>query len=209
MKHTFRLRLLLLLALMAAGIAIVSAQNAAQVLDKAVTKVRKASSVNCGFRIESKGSAALSGTFESSAGKFRLKTPAGTTWYDGRDMWTSNPRTKEITVVKPSDAEVSEVNPFAYLDSWKSKYVVGFSRRKDAARHLVVINPKDRNSDIKAVEIAVNKKTYLPERFIIRDRNDNVSTVYINTLTLTAKNAASLFECPVGSMSDYEVVDLR
>lgn len=186
-----------------------SAQTAAQTLDKAVAKLRKARSVNCSFRIETEGSAGITGTFESSGGKFRLRTPVGTTWYDGRDMWTSNPRSREITVVNPSVSELSEVNPFAYLDSWKSKYRAGYSRRKDDARYLVVINPRDRNSDIKAVEIALNRKTLLPERFIIRDRSDRVSTVYVNSLTLTAANAASTFTCPVSSMSDYEVVDLR
>lgn len=213
MKKVFSIKLLIALLLFMSADAVACAKNNPQgpaaVLDKAVTKLRKASSVNCSFRIESKGASDISGTFESSGGKFRLKTPVGTTWYNGRDMWTSNPRTREITVVNPSAAEVSEVNPFAYLDSWKSKFVVGFSKREDASRHLVVINPKDKASDIKAVEIAVNRKTFLPERFIIRDRNDHVTTVYVNSLTLRARNAESLFSCPVSSMGDYELVDLR
>lgn len=185
-----------------------NAQSAASVLDKAVAKLSKASSVNCSFSVSGDGGS-TSGSFRSSGSKFQLKTPAGTTWFDGRNMWTSNSRTKEITLVNPSQQEVNEINPFAYLNSYKSKYITGFSKRKDNNRYLVLINPRDKKDPIKAVEIAINKKTFLPERFIIRDRNNKVSTVYVKSLSITNKNPASDFICPVSSMSDYELIDLR
>lgn len=124
-------------------------------------------------------------------------------------MWTANPASKEITLVEPTQQEVRESNPFSYLDGYKATYNIYFSRRKDSARHLVLLNPKAKNSDIKAVEIAVNKKTYLPERFIIRDRNDRVTTIEITSLKLTGKSPDATFVCPVKQMGDYEVVDLR
>lgn len=184
------------------------AQNAAEVLDKAVANITKASSVNCSFKIES-ADGKLNGTFKSSGKKFKLETPVSTTWYDGKDMWTSNPRSKQITLVKPDSQEINEVNPFAYLNSYKGKYKVFFSKHKDNNRYLVLLNPKNTKDEIKAVEIAINKKTYLPERFIIRDRYDKVTTLYVNSLTLTSANPPATFVCPVESMKDYEVVDLR
>lgn len=203
-----KLRISVLLTLLLCFVGVSAAQNPAQVLDKTVGKLNGATSVNCKFRIQSSGNN-INGTFKSSGRKFHLDTPVSKTWYDGKDMWTTNTQTKEITLVNPSAQEVKEVNPFAYMNSYKSKYVVGFSKRRDNDRYLVVLNPKQKNDDIKAVEIAVNKKTMLPERFIIRDRNDQVTTVYIDALSLTANNDASGFKCPVGSFSDYEIVDLR
>lgn len=185
-----------------------SAQTASSVMDKAVGKLKGASSVNCKFKIDGSGNS-VNGTFKSSGRKFVLDTPIAKTWYDGNNMWTSNSQSKEITLVNPSQQEVNEVNPFAYMDSYKSKYTVAFSKRKDATRHLVLLNPKNKKDDIKAVEIAINKKTMLPERFIIRDKRDKVTTVYINALSLKTNNPASIFQCPVASYKDYEVVDLR
>lgn len=182
--------------------------SASRILDKAVAKLSKASSVNCKFRI-SADNQNLNGSFKSTGRKFHLDTPVSTTWYDGKNMWTSNPKTKEITLVNPNSQEINEVNPFAYLSSYKHRFITGMSKRRDNDRYLVLLNPRDRKDQIKAIEVAVNKKTFLPERFIIRDRNDKVTTVYVNALSLSTKNADSQFVCPVNSMSDYEFVDLR
>lgn len=184
------------------------AEKPGVILDKTVAKLNNATSVNCKFRIVSSGNK-INGVFKSTGKKFHLDTPVAKTWYDGKNMWTSNPRSKEITLVNPSAQEVNEVNPFAYMNSYKSKYNVGYSRRTDDARHLIVLNPKGKNDDIKAVEIAVNKKTLLPERFIIRDRNDHITTVYIEALVTDTNNGGNTFVCPVSSYGDYEIVDLR
>lgn len=196
------------LAALICTISAFAAETPAQVLDKAVAKLRNAKSVNCSFRVVSNGND-VNGSFKSTGGKFNLATPGSTTWFDGTSMWTANNSTKEITLVNPSESEIRETNPFAYLDGYKSQYKLFFSRRKDDGRYLVLLNPRSSKSEIKAIEVAVNKKTYLPERFIIRDRNDHVSTVYIRSLSLTGSNTASTFVCPVSTMSDFELVDLR
>lgn len=203
-----RFRILAAFAAVLCALASFGAETPAQVLDKAVSKMRKAKSVNCSFRLEGNGNN-VKGTFRSSGGKFNLATPVSTTWFDGKNMWTANNSTKEITLVNPSASEIKETNPFAYLDGYKAQYVLFFSKRKDAGRYLVLLNPRSSESEVKAIEVAVNRKTYLPERFIIRDRNDKVTTLYVESLTLTAGNPSSTFVCPVGSMKDFELVDLR
>lgn len=179
----------------------------AEVLSKSVAKINNAASIDCKFAL-SGSNGSLNGSLSAHGRKFRLTTPAGSTWYDGTNMWTANPKSKEITLVNPTESEVNESNPFAYLSSYKSQYNLFFSKRKDNGRYLVLLNPKKKNADIKAVEVAVNKKTFLPERFIIRDRNDNVTTVTVQSLSLKSSGAGS-FTCPVQSMSDYELIDLR
>lgn len=186
------------------------AESPDQVLNKTVSKIRNASDINCKFRIEGDGQK-INGAFKSSGKKFILDTPAGKTWYDGESMYTTNPRTREVTVVRPTVQEVAEVNPFSYLNSYKSDYVMGFSKRKDGTRYLVVLNPKDvKKAGIKAVEVAVNKKTFLPERFIIRDTNDRITTVTVEALSLSKEgNKSETFAFPAASFKDYETVDLR
>lgn len=201
-------RLMALLVALLCLNAVAFAQSSAEILDKAISRLSKASSVNCSFAI-SGASGKFSGDFKSSGNKFTMSTPYGKTWYDGEKMWTSNPKTREITLVNPSSDEISEANPFAYLKGYKGKYKTGLSRRKDDNCFLVLINPKSGNENFKSVEIAVNKKTYLPERFIIRDNNDHITTVNVRSLSLKNKNAATEFICPVASMSDYELIDLR
>lgn len=186
----------------------IHAESPAEILGKAATKLTNATGANCTFKI-SGNEINLGGTFKSSRNKFCLQTSASTTWYDGEKMWTANHSSKEITLVNPTTEELNEVNPFAYIQSYNSKYRIYLSKRKDSSRHLVLLNPRNSKDQIKAIEIAINKKTYLPERFIIRDKNDNRTTIYVNSLSLTSKNSSSDFVCPVKAMSDYELIDLR
>ena len=199
--------LLVVVALCSGGL--MQAQRAQAILDKATAKIGSGSSVNCSFSITGDGGS-VKGSFKSSGQKFQLATPIATTWYDGKSMWTSNAKTKEITLVNPTVAEVNEVNPFSYLHNYKSTYKAYFSRKKNAKCHLIVLNSRNPGScDIKAIEIAINKNTFLPEHFIVRDSSDKVVTVNISQLSLSAKNVASTFVCPVSSMKDYELIDLR
>lgn len=183
-------------------------QSAPAILEKTVGKVAGAGSISCDFTISSsEGSGSAS--FVSSGRKFRLKAPGATTWFDGKNMWTANERTHEVTLVEPSAQELKESNPFEYLSSYKSDYNVYFSKRKEAKYHLILLNPKRKGGEIKAVEIDINKSTMLPEKFIIRDRNDKITKVSISSLSLKKDAGKESFKCPVESMPDYEVIDLR
>lgn len=184
------------------------AQTSSEVLDKAVSVLTKSSGLSCSFKIDSR-EGDIKGNFKSAGNKFKLETQMGTTWFDGIDMWTLNPRSKQITLVKPTKSEINEINPFSYMNSYKNAYRSGFSKRKDNNRFLVVLNPKNTKDNIKAVEIAINKKTFLPERFIIRDKNDQVTTLYINSLNINSSFPASSFVCPVQDYKEFELVDLR
>lgn len=185
-----------------------AAESATQILDHAVAKIKKASSVDCRFSIKSDNQS-VAGSLNMADNKFKLESPYATTWFDGLKMWTANPKTKEITLVNPTDRELKESNPLQYLQGYKHDYNVFFSKRKDTRRYLVLLNPKTKNSDIKAVEIALNKITLLPERLIIRDKNDKRTTVIISAMKVESKVDPNKYVCPVQSMTDYEVIDLR
>ncbi len=203
-----RIRIFITILLTLFALPAFCAETAGQVLNKAVTKLKNSASIECAFSV-SGNRQRVSGSLLNSGSKFKLQTQVGTTWFDGHNMWTANNSSKEITLVVPTQQELRESNPFSYFDSYKSAYNVYFSRRKDNKRHLVLLNPKNKGSEIKAVEIAINKNSYLPERFIIRDRNDRVTTIEVTSLKLKAKQPASTFTCPVDRMKDYEVIDLR
>lgn len=185
-----------------------AADSPETVLSKSIGILKKAKAIECNFRLSGNGTN-VSGSLLTSGSKFKLASSAGTTWFDGSNMWTSNDSSREITLVTPTAEEVSESNPFAYLNSYTSKFKAFFSKRQDVNRYLVLLNPKKNNTEIKAIEVAINKKTYLPERFIIRDSNDRVTTIEIKSVNLKASAKSGDFVCPVSSMNGYELVDLR
>lgn len=183
------------------------AQAPGDVIDKAASKLSAAKSIDCNFNISSNGNT-ISGSLVTSGKQFRIKTPQSSTWYDGKEMWTSNNKTKEITLVNPTSQELSETNPFSYLNTYKTDYTTSFSNRKDSRSYILVLTPKGKKSQVKSVEIAINKKTYLPEHFIIKDRNNTITKINITKLALK-KTTNESFKCPVNTMKDYELIDLR
>lgn len=156
-----KISFVLLLALGLISFAVSAQESASGILDKAVAKINKNSSAECKFTVKS-GNQSLNGSLSVAGKKFKLSTPQGTTWYDGQSMWTANPSSKEITLVNPSAQEVRESNPFEYLNTYKSQYKVFFSKYKSNDSYLIVLNPKAAKSDIKAVQIDIDKKTLLP-----------------------------------------------
>lgn len=101
------------------------AQTPVEVLDKAVNKINAAGSIDCKFTLTG-DNGSVNGSLAAQGRKFRMTTPLGSSWYDGVNLWSSNPKTKEITLVNPSENEVREANPFSYLTSYKSEFRLFF-----------------------------------------------------------------------------------
>ena len=163
-----------------------------EVMQQMVGKIKGAKGITGNFRVSGdQGSAAGSFKFDGTrtyieSGQF------GKQWFDGKTLWTLNPNT-----------------PLIYLNGYNSTYRLFFSKRKEAGKYLVLLNPKNKNADIKAIEVAIDTKTLLPERFIVRTNEDIRSTVYITNLNLNGKLPQSTFTFPAAKYKDYEIVDIR
>ena len=114
-----------------------------------------------------------------------------------------------MTVSTPEPVDIADANPLMYLNGYNSTYRLFFSKRKEAGKYLVLLNPRNKNADIKAIEVAINTKTLLPERFIVRTNDDQRSTVYVTNLNLNGKLPAGTFTFPAAKYKDYEIVDIR
>lgn len=183
----------------------------AEVMHKAVKKIGNSNGITGTYTISGSGNQINStGNFKFNNRKsFIDMAGGGKVWYDGKDMWTLNPKTKEITVTSPDDDEIGEINPLTYILNYTDNYNLFFSKRKESGKYLVLLNPKDKNSDIKAIEIGVNSNTYIPEHVIIRDKKDNRITVGLSNLNYNVKIKDSDFKFPVRDFKEYEVIDLR
>lgn len=185
-----------------------ASETASQILDKTIKILNNSNGIKSEFEIFNSGNSALRGTFSSSSQKFKIETPISTTWYDGKNMWTSNSRSKQITLFTPTLSEINEVNPFAYINSYNSKFNSSLISGNGNS-YIVRLIPKSKKENIKSVEISINKKTYLPEKFVVIDKNSSKTTVSVTGLKIKVTLPSSTFVCPVSTMKGYELVDLR
>lgn len=180
----------------------------AEVLQKTVAKLDAAPGISAKFTVKG-DQGSLRGTVLTDGNRTYMEFPQqGRQWFDGQTMWTLNHNTKEVTVTNPEAAELRDANPLLYLKGYNTQYRLFFSRRKEADRYLVLLNPRGK-SNVKAIEVAVNSRTFLPERIIVRTQDDQRSTVNISQMNLNKKLAATDFKFPAAQYKDYEIVDLR
>ncbi|MCM1369484.1 MAG: outer membrane lipoprotein carrier protein LolA [Candidatus Amulumruptor caecigallinarius] len=203
MKRFFAFILVLL-----SGAIICNAVSPEVEFKNALSKIRNSKSVSCKFRTSANGGN-VSGSLEFMGKKFKLVSPIGTTWYDGHTMWTENTSTKEVTAVIPTADELIETNPVGFIDSSASDFRFFYSKRKEKDVTLILLNPKKSGSSVKAVEVALSKKTGLPVRIIVRDSNDRRVTVNVTDIKLGKALPGSYFKCPESVMKNNEFVDLR
>ena len=113
LNNIFKFGLLLAL-LVIAPLNAFSATTAADVMKQASDKLRTAKGVTCKFTLSS-NQGKMAGTLKSAGAKFALTTPASSTWFNGKNMWTYNSSSKESTIVAPTESEIREVNPLEYI----------------------------------------------------------------------------------------------
>lgn len=179
-----------------------------EVLRKTVSKLDAASGIELTFRAESDQGTASGTIWMDGTRSYMNSRQFGSQWFDGKTMWTLNPKTHEVTVSNPEPSELQDANPLLYLQGYENKFRIFFSKRNEAGYYLVLLNPRGA-SDIKAIEVAVSKQTYLPERFIIRTSEDVRSYINVSNLNLNRKFKASDFIFPASKYKDYEIVDIR
>lgn len=208
MKYKRILTLLLSVVLLSSGFA-VCAETPASVMQKAAKKINSSKAISCSFSISGSSSNSVTGTLTASGNKFTIQTGASSVWYNGSNMWTLNPSTREVTLTVPTQSEIAESNPLSYINSYSSQYNLYFSKRTESGSYLVLLNPRSSGSGIKAVEVAINKSSYTPTRIIVRYDDDRRATVKLGTINYKASVSSTSFTYPASKYSGYEVVDLR
>lgn len=186
----------------------VNAQTADAILAKASAKVKSAKGLDISYSAASNGRA-VSGVLKSSGSKFYVKTGGMETWYNGKALYTYNPSTKETTVVTPTVAELSEINPLLFLNSYSTYFTPSFSGNKQNGKYIIDLNSKSRKAPAKKITVFLNSKTLYPEKFIITSLDGSRTNMSITKTNYAASIAASAFEYPKSKYPNVSVVDLR
>lgn len=199
--------LALLILVIGSVLTIEAAETAAQVMSRASTAFRNAKAIKADFKL-SGAMGATSGTFTYSTGKFALVTGAACTWYNGRTMWTYNPRTAETTIMTPTAEEVASNNPFAIIGSLSDSFTPAYAKSQPAGTIVLVLLPKKAKSQIKKCVLTLDKKRLTPLKVQLTDKSGS-STLTVSKYVVGGKFASSEFEYPKGKYPKAAIVDLR
>ena len=180
--------------------------TAEQVAAKAAAFVGAGKSVAASFTLSS-GGRSTSGTVRTSGEKFTVSLPEYSTWYNGKTLYTYNPRINETTVTIPTTQELMDSNPLLYIKG-KSGYTYNFSSVKRNGKYVVDIIPVNKKAGVKKVTLTVNSTTFYPEKIAVTTTGGN-TVVTVTSFKPSVNIASSEFEYPKSKYPKAEIVDLR
>lgn len=185
-----------------------SAQSADAILKKASSIINSSGGMTASFTMDY-GSQKLTGTLKSAGKKFVLLTSASSTWYDGKDMWTYNPKSNETTLITPTASELAEANPLSLVNTYQASFTAALAKTQEKGCKTVVLTPKTKKTGYKSVHVTISASTSLPTKIVVIPMSGSKMSVTVSQVKLNQQLPQSTFVYPKTKYSKAEVVDLR
>ena len=175
-----------------------NATQARAILDKTAKVVGRSGGVSASFTMNAPSTGSISGKISVKGNKFYASTPPTTVWFNGKTQWTYMKKNNEVNVSTPTAAQQQMMNPYTFINVYKSGYKLSTKRRRRAA---------NKNHSIQEMYITVNKKTSVPSQIKMKHGNKWYT---ISVRDFSAKNLPnSLFTFNSKDYPSAEVIDLR
>ncbi len=181
------------------------AQTAQQVLDKTAAVIGNKSGASANFKMSSPKYGSASGSIAIKGNKFNARTQQAIVWYNGKTQWSYLKKTNEVNVSTPTQAQQMSMNPYTFINIYKTGYkstlkTVGSNYEV----HLVANNQK---RSVAEMYITIDKKSHVPSQVKMRQGN-TWSTITVSGFK--AKNISnSTFNFNSKECPGAEVIDLR
>lgn len=207
MIKTFRYVLTVLL-LIGGVFSVLSAETADGVLKRAAAGINTSGGLTASFTM-TYGQQKMTGTLKSSGKKFALQTSSTSTWYDGKNMWTYNPKNNETTLMTPTPQEVAEANPLSLVNSYTASFTAAFAKSHTPGSKTIVLTPKSKQSGYKSVHVTIPDGSSFPTKLVVIPSSGQKVTVSISQVKSGQKLPETTFVYPKSKYPKAEIVDLR
>ena len=180
--------------------------TAADIMTRTSKAMKSMPALKASFSVKYNGETAT-GDILLAGSRFHLSTQAMHTWYDGRTQWTYSLGTSEVSVSEPTADELTQVNPFAIMESLRAEYT---ARRLTAPAgfDMLELKPKGQ-SDYSKIVLAVSQATSLPSEIVFYTTDGAVTSIKIKEIEKVKAPAASAFRFDAKKYPGVEIVDLR
>lgn len=178
-----------------------------QVAQKTASVISTAKTISATFTLNGNGRKSQ-GSIKSSGIKFVVTLPEVSSWYDGKSLYTYNPRIAETTVVTPTASELMESNPLLYVKGAGSNYNYKFSTVMRNGKYVVDLTPVKKNTGISNMTVTVNSENFHPEKIVVTT-SSGVMTIDITSFKTGLAIPDTDFNYPKSKYPKAEIVDLR
>lgn len=207
--------LIALLALFLPYATIASAQSAKSILDTTASKLKKSGGIEASFVATAFKGTTPSGTTDGSicvqGNRFKITSSHSTTWFDGKTQWALVAGSNEAYVSTPTEAELQSINPYSFVNLYKSGYNLSLHQATYAKRpcHEVWLIAQSRGQSIHEMRLTIDPSTYLPLCVRVKQKNGNWVRINIGTIHSGRDWPASFFRFNEKEHPAVDVIDLR
>ena len=190
------------------------AQNAKQILDNTATKIKQMGDVEVRFAATSFSGTTeqgkTNGTVLLQGKKMYLSTDEMKMWYNGKTQWSLIPESGEVNVSTPTEREMTNMNPYSFLNLYKKGYKMKARQTKLRGKDVYEIHLTARSQNANAQEIYVDVAKNDYSLLCIRVRQDNTwNRISIQSIQGNKHFNDADFEFPKSEYPNIEIIDLR
>lgn len=181
--------------------------TASELIEDASVKLRSAKSVTIDFSASGSQQGQISrGRFTLAADRFAIDSPEAKVWYDGKTQWTWSSASREVNITEPTIEEIAQVNPYAILNSMRSRYKARYQGKP--SDRTVVLTPSMPDPAILHAEITFASDGY-PSRMKLRTSSGENMTINVISVKTGDQLPLSTFRFAPSKAPGAEIVDLR
>lgn len=191
-----------------------SAQTAREIMDRAASKLEKAGGMQVSFETTmfsgTKEQSTTRGTIQISGQKFCVASQGADVWFDGKTQWTLLAGSDEVNVTAPTKEQVQKMNPYYFVNLYKSGYTLQNSRSSYQGKgvHKVDLTATSRGAEIQRMTILLSDD-YTPLNVRLKDKKGNWMRFRISSLKTRQSFSAATFQYKESNHPGVEVIDLR
>lgn len=182
-----------------------SAQTAKEILDKTATVVGRKGGASANFSLTSPKYGSANGTIAIKGNKFNARTAQAIVWFDGTNQWTYMKNTNEVNISKPNQAKQMSMNPYTFINIYKSGY--NMDLKVQGGKYVVHLVAQNQKRSIAEMYIYITPKTYIPSQVKMR-QGTTWSNIYISGFKAKSlSNNTFVFNSK--DFPQAEIIDLR
>lgn len=191
------------------------AQTATSLLDQTAAKLKNSGGISATFEAtqfkKTTENGTTQGSIDLSGKKFKVTTPGLTTWFDGKTQWSMLGGSGEVNVSTPTAEELQSINPYAFVDLYKSGYKSTLSYVNKGGKKCpnVRLVATSKQRDIREMRIVLDPDTHLPSSIRILRKDGNWFRIRVKSISLGKKWDDSHFRFSEKDYPGVEIIDLR
>ena len=187
--------------------------KAKELLDKSSVMLNQSGGISASFTINMNDEQSFEGQMFLNGAKFFIDIPDYTIYFDGKTRWTYVKSHNEVSIDEPSPQDIQALNPVSVFELYKTDCDYKFNGEKtDILKRKVneiSLFPKDKNEEIKQVNLQINPSDNMPVFFHITYKNNMEFRIFINKYQTKLNLPDSQFVFDKNKYPQAYVNDLR